>query len=235
MPVTWTALPESVRPLVPATAHFMRVFPMSMTARELKPSLFTVRRKNRQQNDPLFAAFRPDLVMQPAQIIATECLAILTAPRLARFLAAAERRDEAWANELASRIVGISSTAPELWSVRITPAAAPAAWRYAAADALRVEHLLLDAADRTLRLPIIALRLERADRGTLLPDEASALEGGDVLLFCGTSPARARQLFTVAGYAAMRYVVTGEAMRGTFWRWLSRRPDRAPAPNVPAR
>jgi len=213
--------------IVAGTPDDVSNFSIGMTARELKSSVFIVMRKNRRQNDILFEAFRPGFVMQPAQVIATECLPILTSPRLARFLAAAERKGDAWANELASRIAGVSDTAPELWSVRLTPTTAPAAWREAAADALRLEHLLADPADRTRRLAAIALLLERDGRDALLPEEATALEGGDAVLFCGTGDARSRQSFAVNSRNAMHYMATGEATPGVLWAWFTRRRARA--------
>jgi Trk K+ transport system NAD-binding subunit len=215
--------------IVAGTPDDVNNFSIVMTARELKPSLFVVMRKNRRHNDVLFEAFKPQLVMQPAQVIATECLSILTTPRLARFLAAAERRGDDWANELLSRIAGLVNRTPEVWTVAVTPAGAPAAWREAAADALRLEHLLADHADREARLEAIALLLERGGRDTLLPEEATRLEGGDAILFCGTGAARARQLFAAANRNAMHYVTTGEIAHGAVWSWLVRRTGRARA------
>jgi voltage-gated potassium channel len=215
--------------IVAGTPDDVNNFSIVMTARELKPSLFVVMRKNRRHNDVLLEAFRPQLVMQPAQVIATECLAILTAPRLARFLAAAERKGDDWANELVSRIAGLASHAPEVWSLAVTPAGAPAAWREAAAEALRLEHLLTDHANRENHLPGIALLLERGGRDALLPEEAMRLEGGDTVLFCGTSAARARQLFAARNRNAMHYVTTGQIAHGAVWTWLARRIERVRA------
>jgi Trk K+ transport system NAD-binding subunit len=215
--------------IVAGTPDDVNNFSIVMTARELKPSLFVVMRKNRRHNDVLFEAFKPQLVMQPAQVIATECLSILTTPRLARFLAAAERRGDDWANELLSRIAGLANRTPEVWTVAITPAGAPAAWREAAVEALRLEHLLTDHADRAARLDAIALLVERGGRDTLLPEEAMRLEGGDTVLFCGTGAARARQLFAAANRNAMHYVTTGEILHAAAWRWLARRLTRARA------
>lgn len=215
--------------IVAGTPDDVNNFSIVMTARELKPSLFVVMRKNRRHNDVLFETFKPQLVMQPAHVIATECLSILTTPRLARFLAAAERKGDDWAHELLSRIAGLADRTPEVWTVAVTPAGAPAAWREAAADALRLEHLLADHANREARLDAIALLLERGGRDTLLPEEATRLEGGDAILFCGTGAARARQLFAAANRNAMHYVTTGEIPHGPVWSWLVRRMGRARA------
>jgi Trk K+ transport system NAD-binding subunit len=212
--------------IVAGTPDDVNNFSIAMTARELKPSLFVVMRKNRRHNDVLYEAFRPQLVMQPAQVIATECLSILTTPLLARFLAAAERKRNDWANELISRIAGLAHRTPEVWSLALTPTATPAAWREAAADALRLEHLLLDHADRERRLDAIALLLARDGRDTLVPDEGVALAGGDTILFCGTGAARARQLFAANNRNAMHYVTSGEVQHGTVWSWFARRTRR---------
>lgn len=209
--------------IVAGTPDDVNNFSIATTARELKASLFVVMRKNHRHNAVLYEAFRPQLVMQPAQVIATECLSILTTPLLARFLAAAEHHGNDWANELISRITGFAERTPEVWSLALTPAAAPAAWREAAADALRLEHLLLDHADRARRLDAIALLVGRGDRDTLLPDESMVLEAGDALLFCGTGAARSRQQFAAHNRSAMRYVATGEVPHGAVWSWFARR------------
>jgi Trk K+ transport system NAD-binding subunit len=215
--------------IVAGTPDDVNNFSIVMTARELKPSLFVVMRKNRRHNDVLFDAFGPQLVMQPAQVIATECLSVLTTPLLARFLAAAERKGNDWASELASRVVGIVDRTPEVWSVAITPASASGAWREAAAETLRIEHLLLDHGNREKRVDALALLLERGGRDTLLPDEATQIDGGDTLLFCGTGTARARQLFAIANRNAMHFLATGEILHGALWSRFARRFERARA------
>jgi Trk K+ transport system NAD-binding subunit len=82
------------------------------------------------------------------------------------------RRSSRSSYELLSRIAGLANRTPEVWTVAITPAGAPAAWREAAVEALRLEHLLTDHADRAARLDAIALLVERGGRDTLLPEEA---------------------------------------------------------------
>jgi Trk K+ transport system NAD-binding subunit len=208
--------------IIAGTPDDVNNFSIAMTARQVKPSVFIVMRKNRRHNDVLFEAFRPQIVMQPAQVIATECLALLTVPRVARFLAAAERKSHAWASELVSRIAGLGDTTPEAWTITVTPTAAPAAWREAAAERLRLEHLLLDHANRDIRLDAIPLLLERAGRDTLLPDESEKLEGGDAVLFCGSAAARGRQRFAAANPNAMHYVATGTVPQGPVWTRLFR-------------
>ena len=51
-----------------------------VTARELNPELFVVLRQNLQANQALFDAFESDFTVVPSQIVARECLAILTTP-----------------------------------------------------------------------------------------------------------------------------------------------------------
>jgi voltage-gated potassium channel len=212
--------------IVAGTSDDVNNFSIAMTARELKPGLFIVMRKNRRHNKILFDVFGPQLIMQPAQVVARECLSLLTTPLLARFLAAAEREGNDWASELVNRIAGLDNRTPEIWSLAVTPAGAPAAWREFVAGALRVEHLLLDHADRDNRLDSVALLLERDGQGTLLPEDSMPLEGGDLMLFCGTVAARSRQLFAVSNRNAMHYATTGEIAHGAVWNWLLQKTQR---------
>ncbi|MEO8038141.1 MAG: NAD-binding protein [Betaproteobacteria bacterium] len=211
--------------IVAGTSDDVNNFSIAMTARELNPRIFVVMRKNRRHNEVLFEAFAPELIMQPSQVVATECLAALTTPLLARFLAMAERESNDWANELVSRIAGLDNSTPEIWSVAVTPAGAPAAWREAAGAGLRLEHLLLDHANRANRLDAIVLMLDSDGRDSLLPDDSVRLERGAVVLFCGTAAARSRLLFAVNHRNAMHYAATGEILHGALWNLLKRGPQ----------
>ena len=64
-----------------------------MTAHELNPELFVVARQNQAANNALFAAYGADFTVLPSRI-AQECIALLTAPLLARFLERVQQLDE---------------------------------------------------------------------------------------------------------------------------------------------
>ena len=72
--------------IVAATSSDVDNLSATFTARELNPGLFTIVRQNNMGNRPLFERFAADLTMVPSEVIAHECLAILTTPMLAPFL-----------------------------------------------------------------------------------------------------------------------------------------------------
>jgi Trk K+ transport system NAD-binding subunit len=195
-----------------------------MTARELNPDLFVVMRKNRIANGILFDRLKPNLVMQPSRIIARTAFGILTAPLVHRFFALARDRDQTWANELVARVAAIThETVPDTWTLHVDSHGASAAFEWARAEALRVEHLHVDPADRANRLPVIALLLARSGEENLLPADATPVKPGDRILFCGLREASRRQLYSVNNPNAMQYIVTGEVPSAAVWRWLARR------------
>lgn len=57
-------------------------------------------RQNHVANHTLFEAFESDFAMVPSEIVAHECLAILTTPLLAPFLNAVRRADDNWSQRL---------------------------------------------------------------------------------------------------------------------------------------
>jgi Trk K+ transport system NAD-binding subunit len=194
-----------------------------MTARELNPDLFVVMRKNRIANGILFERLKPDIVMQPSRITARTAFGILTAPLVHRFFALARDRDEASANELVARVAAITTDiVPDTWALHVDRYDAVAAFEWAQAEALRVEHLYVDPMDRANRLPIIPLLLARSGDEILLPVDATPVKPGDRILFCGPREATRRQLYSVNNPNVMQYIVTGEVPSGAVWRWSRR-------------
>ncbi|MCP4043648.1 MAG: potassium transporter TrkA, partial [Gammaproteobacteria bacterium] len=117
-----------------------------MTARELNPDLFVILRQNLNANREIIKAFPADLVMHPNEIIAREVRVLLTLPLLARFLVLAGDQDNQWANEVASRILGVvGEVVPYVWSIDISQATAGAVFASIShQDPLRITHLCRD-------------------------------------------------------------------------------------------
>ncbi len=197
-----------------------------MTARQINPELFIVARQNRHANGELFARFAADITMQPAGIVAHEYLSLLTTPLLARFMAHTRTRDDAWADELISRIAAVvNDTVPEVWDVDITHRRGEAVW-HALRDGqpVRLGDLLREPTAGAAALPCVPLLLERGHLPILLPEADECLHSGDRLLFCGTPQARRAQAVVVHDYNALTYILTGrDAPGGTVWRWWAGR------------
>ncbi len=212
--------------IVAATSSDIDNLSATFTARELNPGLFTIVRQNSMDNRPLFERFDADLTMVPSEVIAHECLAILTTPMLAPFLQAAQSQPAAWCEPLLQRLTALLGwEAPEVWSVRIAAQEAPALHhKLNLDDAVRLGDLLKDHADRSEALLCEVLQLDRLGQPSqMLPPPDHLLRQGDELLLVGRRRARARLNLTLNNAHALEYVLTGRESSGS---WLSERLSR---------
>jgi len=197
-----------------------------VTARDVNPALFTVARQNWRANRDLFRAARVDLVVERAEVVAHKVLALIIAPLLARFLRAARHHDNAWANELVSRLSGLlDEVVPDVWSVRVGARETPAVLRSLRADVpVHVGDLLRDPRERSELLPCMALMLVRDGKAEELPPADRALELGDEILLCGRAGVQRRMRWVLQDLSALRYVITGQDLPdGRVFRWWARR------------
>lgn len=210
--------------IVAATSSDVDNLSATFTARELNPGLFTIVRQNNMGNRPLFERFSADLTMVPSEVIAHECLAILTTPMLAPFLQVA--RSATWCEPLLKRLTSqLGWEAPEVWSVRISARQAPALQRkLALGERLRLGDLLKDHADRSEPLLCEVLQLDRPGQPSqMLPTPDTLLQAGDELLLVGRRRARSRLELTLNNAHALEYVLTGRESSGSWlWQQLSR-------------
>lgn len=199
-----------------------------MTARELNHGLFMVARQNQHQNSITFRAARLDLTMQRGTVIANKIFALTTTPLLADFLQAARRNSNAWANQLVSRIGGISGDeVPQTWTLEITPAAAPALYAgIARGRQASIGDLYRDPRNRDECLPCIALLIRRGEAEILLPEGGELLERGDRILLCGRFGAGQQMEWIAKNHNVFDYLYSGqERASGSLWRWLKRETD----------
>ena len=197
-----------------------------MTAREIKPDLFVVVRKNRRHNDPLFAHFNADITMQPSDIIAHECLAHMISPLLAQFLALARRENNVWANRLIIKLVEtMGESVPETWAITINEEQTPAvahllSWHTDVA----LDHLMRDPVDREQKLAMMPLMLCRDQGYELLPDSSTRLQANDRILFCGLDTAKDALILLVDNLKALTFIIDGKEIADShIWRWLRKR------------
>lgn len=212
--------------IVAGTDNDINNLSIVMTAREIKPDLFVVVRKNRRHNDPLFAHFNADITMQPSDIIAHECLAHMISPLLAQFLALARRENNAWANRLIITLVEtMGESVPETWAISINEEQTPAvatllSWH----TDVTLDHLMRDPVDREQKLAMMPLMLCRDHGYELLPDSATRLQPNDRILFCGLDTAKDALILLVDNLKALTFIIDGKEIADSFvWRWLRKR------------
>ena len=197
-----------------------------MTAKALKPSLYTVVRQNRRANDAVFEAAGVDEVMQASRIIVWRILPLLTAPLLSQFLRQARHHSEAWASELLERLrLASPDVTPWVWSVVFDQTEAPAVHEWLqSGKSIFLGHLLRDPRAIEYPLPCVPLMLLRDGERLLLPESDQAMQLGDELLLCGAPKADRLLQWGLFNNNVLRTLITGEQRPdGYFWRWLARR------------
>ncbi|RIK99258.1 MAG: potassium transporter TrkA [Burkholderiales bacterium] len=208
--------------IVVGTASDLRNLAIARLAQAIAPSLFIVLRQNEADNALLFEHFRADLVMRPSEIIADECVALLTSPLLLRFLGHVRRQTDGWADEVIHRLRDASGKeSPLTWELRIDRDRAPAVCARgvdASAAPLRLGDLLRSPRDRNARIEASVLLALRAGRETLLPTDDWKLAEGDELLFGGTEAARRHVEIGLYDPGVLDYLVTGREP-GRQWPW----------------
>lgn len=191
-----------------------------LTARELNPNLFIVARQNQRENNPIFRAASINIIMQRGSIIAHKIFALITTPLLSEFLEAARKMDNEWANQMVSRISGITADeAPRAWAVTIDEEGAPAV-RAAIdkGDPVNLEELYRDPRNRDQRLDCFALLIKRDEEHLLAPSESTQVQVGDRILFVGRYGVRAQLDWVVKNENVFHYVYTGRE-RGSSYLW----------------
>lgn len=209
--------------IVACTNNDVKNLAIVVTARELNPNLFVVLRQTLQANQALFDAFESNFTVVPSQIVARECLAILTTPLLAPFLGEIKQRGEAWASTLLEQLTErFGWEAPAVWSVRIDADQAPAllcALTSPAGISVPLGDLLLDPHDRSQELECRALYLARANDSTvMLPHRRTPVQPGDRLLLVGHGAARGALDLTLHNENTRDYVLWGREIPGG-WVW----------------
>ncbi|MCG5514068.1 potassium channel family protein [Ectothiorhodospira shaposhnikovii] len=221
--------------LVAGTEQDTNNLSVIMTARDLKADLFMVARQNHCDNQDLFDAARPALVMRSSEMIVESILAHLGNPLLARFLELSLGRGEAWANELLSRISGVTDErVPEVWRVHVTARGAPALHALIREGHPVTLGRLLEAGQaRYAILNCVPLMLCREGEERLTPSEDTLIEQGDRLLLCGRPRAADYLHHLLRDQQALRYLVTGDNRPdGWIWRMLGMgRPEPAAGPD----
>ncbi|MFB4203469.1 Glutathione-regulated potassium-efflux system protein KefC [wastewater metagenome] len=200
-----------------------------MTARELRGELYLVARQNDRASHAVFEAAAVDRIMESSSIMAVRMLRLLATPMLPRFLQAVRERDDEWIGTLLERWhARVGEASPEVWTLTVGPAEAPALFTaLGEGAAFTVAELLRDPRERDLALAAEVLMIERGDTSWLLPGPDRTLARGDRVLLCARHGERARMQRTVTNRDVFRYVASGEQRPdGWLWRRLAARRER---------
>lgn len=220
--------PATAAGLIAATDDDIANLSMIAAARAANPSLFLVARQNEPSNRALFRAVGVDFALVPSQVVVQEILARLASPLLYRFLASLPLHDDAWSEALARRLVGTcGDDRPQVWSVRLDRAEAPAfaGWR-AGGRPVAAGALLGSRMAGHARLAAVVLMRVRDGEAMLAPGDYVDLDTGDELLLAGTHAARHGLSAVLVDEAARDRALLGiDRPAGALWRrWAARRP-----------
>jgi Trk K+ transport system NAD-binding subunit len=195
-----------------------------ITARELRPGIFTIGRQYARQNDVLFQKAALDMRIQTSDLTASEAVALLRNPLLVNFLDVLKASDESWAAVVLDRFVRtIGDVSPEIWVIQVTRNLAPAIWSSLDdGNSVSVGQLMCDPRNRDSHLAVIPLLLNRDGKMVPLPSDEERLYRDDEMLFCGRPGTQNQMSWVVSNVDVMAYVQTGvERPSGWVWRLLS--------------
>jgi len=195
-----------------------------LTAKDLKPSIYTVARQNNHSNEVIFNAANIDLVMEHAHILTLKILGLVTAPLLSDFLRLARHHKNQWAKEVVALLRPIAKgSVPDIWTISINEQQAPALIAaFKAGSDTRLGHLVTDPRNRNHRLNTLPLLIKRQDTFIPLPQLREQLHKNDQILFCGRYGVFEQMSWTLNNLNALRYIETGyNRPDGYVWRYFS--------------
>lgn len=174
---------------------------------------------------PLLAAFAPEMVFIPTELVARECLARVVTPLTWTFIEHVLAQDDPWSEALLDELLarcGHRSPAPR--RVSITMDKAPAVVRWLGHDEVTIADLQRHPDDRSQPAPAMVLSVNREDEVLFVPDPDTSLRVGDELLVATVPRLRGVLRDVLYNDAALEYVATGRHVPTTWvWRVLTRR------------
>ncbi len=193
-----------------------------IAARRCHKKLFVVVRQNQVGNRALIEAAHANMEFVQAQLMTNEVLQEMTTPLLNRFLLRVRQQPNVWAAGLILRLREvIGDTVPYIWGVRIAPELLGVAHVFGERPEPQFElsHLMADPGQRNVKLPVVALMLNRAGKDILLPDVNMPLVKNDRIVFAGSPEVERLQRRTLADDVVIDYLRTGKEPPRT---WLGR-------------
>ena len=196
-------------------------------ARRVQPDIFVVIRQNQMQDRALVDAAHADLKFVQSDLMVIECLQVLKAPMLGRFIAELRLAGTPVAVATLERVQREAGDgAPRAWEFDcdvLQPGMFHAFFQRAGAP-FTIEHLVANPISPKERLPVTALMLETEGQRTLLPPDSTKLKPGARVLFVGDDVARRLQMRYATEPDTIAWVCSGsEPPRGFLFRWLQQR------------
>jgi Trk K+ transport system NAD-binding subunit len=198
---------------------------LAAAVRRTAPGVRLCLRQGHSTAAPLLAAFAPEIVFVPTDLVARECLARIVTPLTWSFIEHALVQDDSWGEALLDELVTrCGSRTPEMSRLELTPTSAPAVARWLGRGELSIGDLVRHPDDRTESVSAVVLSVRRGDSVTFVPDADEPLEMGDELLVASRPRAHGALRDVLFHDDAVEYVATGRRVPSTWvWRKLARR------------
>jgi hypothetical protein len=209
---------------VAGTARDSTNLALAAHVRQTSPDVRLCLREGSSTAAPLLAAFAPETVFVPTDLVARECLARIVTPLTWAFIEHALGQGDGWSEAVLDDLrERCGDGAPAMSRLSIAPETAPAVVRWLGRGELTVGDLLRHPDDRSETASAVVLSLARDDAVAFVPDADTRLQPGDELLVA--TPARSHWGLRDVLYndAAVEYVATGRRIPATWvWRVLTR-------------
>ena len=195
-------------------------------ARQVNPDIHVILRQNDDHSALLFQALRPDMLMVPSVMVARQCLAAMTSAMLPRLQEHLHALPTATLHRLLEHLPHEDT---RVWEVRLNHDEAPAVFAlFSARREIRLGALLRDNRDRSERLSLHVVALQRGSDFLAGPDEETlTVLPNDTLLIAGTPGSEYRLSLTLHDEQVLAYVLDGvNRPDGLIWRWLAARRER---------
>jgi voltage-gated potassium channel len=187
--------------------------------RRRAPEIYICLRQSRAAVAPLYEAFSPDLVFLATDLVARECFARISTPRMWAFLENIRTHSDEWSKELLDRLVERCGTgSPNGWRLVLNEREAPGVIRWLQHDPLTIRDLLRNPDDRETFTPVVVLALTRNGRLVPAPEESMELQPGDDLLVASPGRGYVAIRDTLFNEAVIQHLVTGDDVP-TSWAW----------------
>jgi len=188
-----------------------------MTAQEINPDIFRIARQNQENNLHLFQFANLDMLMQRGTVISNTIFAFIRTPMLGDFLRIVSRFQNAKANELVSKIIGVVyDGVPELWEICINAEDTPALYEIIQKQQVLVEDIVngdvIDPDSKRKNKKVLALFLRRGKGNVLLPENNRIIKEDDRFLMCGTSETRKQMLHVLSNINLLESILQGEEL-----------------------
>lgn len=211
---------------VAGTASDSTNLALAAAVRRTAPGVLLCLRQGSSTAAPLLAAFAPEIVFVPTDLVARECLARIVTPLTWSFIQHALRQDDAWGEALLDDLrERCGSRSPALHRVVIDSATAPAVVRWLRHDGLELGDLLRHPEHRDEPARAVVLSLTRDDESLFVPGPDTSVRAGDELLVAAAPRARGVLRDVLFNDAALEYVATGRRVPTT-WVWRKLTPHR---------